>query len=98
MHAETVQTGHDMQAGLASLTHFLCCNCAVDFVSYNYCGLFYAQSHSDNGHVHATAPSSAHALAQARPTMSYIPLVTWKPSFKYLILDFQELLVDAIDY
>jgi len=35
----------------------------------------YAQSHSDNGHVHATAPCSAHALAQARPTMSYIPLV-----------------------
>jgi len=41
-----------------------------------YCGLrFYAQSHSDNGHVHAIAPCSAHALTQARPTMSYIPLV-----------------------
>ena len=35
----------------------------------------YAKSHSDNGHVHATAPCSAHALTQARPTMSYIPLV-----------------------
>ena len=32
-----------------------------------YCGLrYYAQSHSDNGHVHATAPCFAHALAQAR--------------------------------
>ena len=41
-----------------------------------YCGLrFYAQLHSDNGHVHATAPCFAHALAQARPTMSCIPLV-----------------------
>ena len=41
-----------------------------------YCGLrFYAQSHSDNGHVHATAPCFAHALTQARPTMSCIPLV-----------------------
>ena len=41
-----------------------------------YFGLrFYAQSHSDSGHVHATAPCSVHALAQARPTMSYIPLV-----------------------
>ena len=29
----------------------------------------------DNGHVHATAPCSAHSLAQAHPTMSYIPLV-----------------------
>ena len=37
--------------------------------------LLYAQSHSDNGHVHATAPCSAHVLAPARPTMSYIPLV-----------------------
>ena len=27
-------------------------------------------------HVHTTAPCSAHALTQARPTMSYIPLVT----------------------
>jgi len=35
---------------------------------------FYAQSHSDNDHVHvhATDPCSADALAQARPTMSYI--------------------------
>jgi len=41
-----------------------------------YCGLrFYAQSHSGNGHVHAIAPCSAHVLAQASPTMSYIPLV-----------------------
>ena len=41
-----------------------------------YCVLrFYAQSHSDNGYVHATVLSSAHALAQARPTTSYIPLV-----------------------
>jgi len=40
-----------------------------------YCGLrFYAQSHADNGHVYATAPCSAHALTQACPTMSYIPL------------------------
>ena len=35
----------------------------------------YAQSYSDNSHVHATVPCSTHALAQARPTMSYIPLV-----------------------
>jgi len=33
------------------------------------------QSHSDDSPVHATAPHSTHALAQARPTMSYIPLV-----------------------
>jgi len=32
-------------------------------VCFIYCGLrFYAQSHSDNGHVHATAPWSAHEL------------------------------------
>jgi len=42
---------------------------------FMYCGLrFYAQSHSDNCHVPATAPCFAHALAQARPTMSCIPL------------------------
>jgi len=45
---------------------------------FMYCGLrFYAQSHSDNGHVHATAPCSAHALTQIRPTMSCIPLVSF---------------------
>ena len=80
VHAATIQTRRDMPAGLASLTHYICkfnlCMSA-DFVSYTYCGLtgFYAQSHSNNGHVHATAACFAHALAQARPTMSYIPLV-----------------------
>jgi len=36
-----------------------------------------SQSHSDNGHVHATAPCSVCAFAHARPTMSCIPLVQW---------------------
>jgi len=37
--------------------------------------MFHAQSHSDNGHVHATTPCSARALVQACPTMYYIQLV-----------------------
>jgi len=54
---------------------FLCCACVCRFCSI-FCGLrFHAQSHSDNGHVHATAPCSAHALTQTHPTMYYIPLV-----------------------
>ena len=32
----------------------------------------YAQSHSDNGHVHVTAPVPAHAFAQSCPTMSLL--------------------------
>ena len=52
---------------------------SIDFVSDRiiYCGLrFYAQSQTDNSYVHATAPCSAHALTQARPTTPYIPLVS----------------------
>jgi len=88
-----MQQPYDMHAGLASLTIWpdpLSCAYICRFC-FIYCGLrFYAQSHSDDGHVlalypgslgmrlghvHATAPCSAHVLAQASPTMSYIPLV-----------------------
>ena len=37
--------------------------------------LCYIQSHSGDGHVHATAPCSACALAQAHPTISCIHLL-----------------------
>ena len=33
------------------------------------------QSNSDDSHTHVTAPSSAHELSQAHPTMSCIHLV-----------------------
>jgi len=42
------------------------------FVTLRLC---YAPSHSDEVHVHATAPCSACALTQARPRMSCIHLV-----------------------
>ena len=74
VHAATIQTGHDMPA---SLTQFLCCAQAYvcRFLFHILWPEVYAQSHSDNGHVLATAPCSVHALAQAHPTMSYIPLL-----------------------
>ena len=48
---------------------------SLDSVACIFCGqrLFYGQSHSDDGRVHATAP--ARALAQACPTRSCIHLV-----------------------
>jgi len=77
VQAATIQTGHDMHmpAGLAIAWPTFCVVHVCRFC-FIYFGLrFYAQSHSDSDHVHATAPCSVHALAQARPTMSYIPLV-----------------------
>ena len=77
VQAATIQTGHDMHmpAGLAIAWPTFCVVHVCRFC-FIYFGLrFYAQSHSDSSHVHATAPCSVHALAQARPTMSYIPLV-----------------------
>jgi len=69
-----------MHAGLASPTIWpdplsvlqLCIS--VDFVSYTVARGFML-NHILSGHVHATAPCSAHALVQACPTISYIPLV-----------------------
>ena len=37
--------------------------------------LRYGRSHSDDGHVQPTAPCSAHAVTQARPTVSFVHLV-----------------------
>jgi len=65
------------QKGFICRCHYLCCHSQwKSIVTCPYlstgCGLRFscAQSHSDNGHVHATAPRSAHALTQAHPTMS----------------------------
>ena len=53
----------------ASLAHSSCTvHICIIFFGLRSC---YAQSHSDDGHVHATAPSSACALAQAHLTVSY---------------------------
>ena len=55
------------------LTHwFLSCTRA-----YFLCDILWpeVQSHSDISHMHAIGPRSAHALTQARPTMSCIHLV-----------------------
>ena len=67
-------------AGLACVQHALarpdsqslCCACV-----YVLCDILWpkVQLHSANSHMPATSPCSAHALAQARPTMSCIPLV-----------------------
>ena len=56
-----------------SLTHSSC----VVHVCTFLCGILWpeVQSHSDGSPVHAPGPSSACALAQARPTMSCIHLV-----------------------
>ena len=43
------------------------------------------QSHSDDSHMHVTAPCSACALHQARPTMSCIHLVLWVEYAKYIM-------------
>ena len=47
-------------------------------VTYTVCFMFCGQrfSHSDDGHVHATTPCCARALAQAHPIMLYIRLVS----------------------
>jgi len=54
---------------------FLCCAHVCRFCFIFYGLRFYAQSHSDDCQAHTPAPCSARALAQARPTMSYIPLI-----------------------
>jgi len=62
-----------MQHVLArSDSQFLCCTRV-----YFLCNLLWpkVQSHSDDSHVYATGPRYAHALAQARPTLSCIYLV-----------------------
>jgi len=78
------------QKGFICRCHYLCCHSQwKSLVTCPYlstgCGLRFicAQSHSDNGHVHATAPRSAHALTQAHPTISCIPLVIKMLRFKY---------------
>jgi len=53
-------------------SQFLCCTCVYllrDIMQSR------VQFHPDDSHVHATAPHSARALAQACPTMPCIRLV-----------------------
>jgi len=74
MHAAIIHTGHDMPAEPAWPTFCIVHVCRFCFI---YCGLrLYAQSHSDNDHVHATALCFTHALAQARSSISCILLVS----------------------
>ena len=74
-------------------SRFLSCTCMCLYFCVIFSGLK-SWSHSDNGHVHATAPCSVCVIAQARPTMSSLvprPLppgrgytISWLPLIYYM--------------